>query len=95
LPVREAARLPLVVAGALVALLAAAGILCAPRPIGAVAILAGGTLLVLLYMGLSLPLFGGTGLLLPVTTPLVPAALGMILATILRMLLPARPSAGG
>src|SRR5262249_8890138 len=95
LPVREAERVPLVAGAALLTLLAAAGILCTPRAVGAFAILAGGALLGLLYMGLSLPLFDGTGLLLPVTTPLVPAVLGMILAAALRKLLPARPGAGG
>jgi CHASE2 domain-containing sensor protein/tRNA A-37 threonylcarbamoyl transferase component Bud32 len=95
LPVSEAPRLPLAVAGALFTLLAAAGILCAPRPLAAAVILAAGVLLAGLYVGLSLPLFGGTGLLLPVTTPLVPAMFGMILAAVLRRLLPARPDVGG
>jgi CHASE2 domain-containing sensor protein len=94
LPVRETTRLPLVLGGALFALLAAAGVLRAHRPLAVAAVLAGGALLIVLYLGLSLPVFESTGLLLPVTMPLVPAVLGMILAVAVRGLLPERPRTG-
>ena len=81
LPVREAPRIPFLAGAALWAALAAAAVLLARRPLPLVAALLGG---LLIYLGLSVPVFQRTGLLLPVTIPLLPALSALALAMVLR-----------
>jgi len=88
LPVREAPQAPFLAGAALWAGLAAAAVLLARRPFRILIVLLGG---VMIYLGLSTPVFWRTGLLLPVVAPLLPA-LGMLApAWILRRVLPPIP----
>ncbi|MEO6193947.1 MAG: protein kinase [Thermoanaerobaculia bacterium] len=81
LPVREAPRSPFLAGVALWAGLAAAAALLARRPLPLLAVLLG---ILLLYLGLSIPVFQRMGLLLPVTPPLLPALGALALAVVLR-----------
>jgi CHASE2 domain-containing sensor protein/tRNA A-37 threonylcarbamoyl transferase component Bud32 len=79
-PVREAPRAPILALAALWASLAAAAVLLLRRPAPALAALLGG---LLLYLGLSIPVFQRTGLLWPVA-PLLAALTAPALAGLLR-----------
>jgi CHASE2 domain-containing sensor protein len=81
LPVREAPRMPYLAGAALWAGLAAAAVLLARRPVRHLAPLLGG---LLLYAGLAVPVFAGSGVLLPVAAPLLPALGALALALFLR-----------
>lgn len=88
MPLREPGRAPVAAAVALTTALALAVVLCAPRvrwTIAGVAVGAG------LYLALSFPVFWWTGLILPVTAPLLLLLLGMATALVLRRLLPSPP----
>jgi CHASE2 domain-containing sensor protein len=88
LPVREAGKIPSLVVTILWMACAMAGILCAGR-IGPAAVwsaVAAG-----LYLGASFPVFWWTGLMLPVTAPLLIALLGIVAAFVLRQILPSHP----
>ncbi|HKV11358.1 MAG TPA: protein kinase, partial [Thermoanaerobaculia bacterium] len=74
LPVREPARAPVRAASAIATFLALAAVLCARRAGAAAGWLAAAALL---YVALSFPVFGWTGLKLPVTAPLLPVLLGL------------------
>lgn len=89
LPVREAAGLPVLAVAILAAGCAMAGLLCARRPGPVVAWSAAGAGF---YLAISLPVFGWTGWLLPVTTPWLLLFLGLLLAFVLRRLLPEVPA---
>ncbi len=81
LPVREALRIPFLIGAALWTALAAAAVLLARRPLPLLAALLGG---LLIYLVLSIPVFQRTGLLLPVTPPLLPALGALATAVIFR-----------
>jgi CHASE2 domain-containing sensor protein/tRNA A-37 threonylcarbamoyl transferase component Bud32 len=81
LPVREAPKTPYLAGAALWTALAAAAVLLARRPLPLLAALLG---VLLIYLILSIPIFQETGLLLPVTPPLLPALGALALAGILR-----------
>src|SRR6185312_5816399 len=89
LPVREAPRFPFLAGAALWASLAVGAVLLARRPIPLLAPLFGS---LLLYFFLSIPVFQRTGLLLPVTVPLLPALSVLVLALVLRRALTPIPS---
>ncbi len=89
LPVQEASRAPFLAGAALWAGLAAGVLLLVRRPIPLLAVLLAG---VLLYGVLSIPLFQRTGLLLPLTVPLLPAGGVFLLALLLRRTLAPIPS---
>lgn len=89
LPVREASAAPFLAGAALWAGLAAAALLLARRPIFLLALLLGS---LLPYLFLSVPVFQTTGLLLPVTVPLLPALGVLTLALVLRRALSPIPS---
>jgi CHASE2 domain-containing sensor protein len=88
MPVREAPRLPVLGLAALAAGCAMAGLLCARRP---ARVAAWSTAVVGLYLAVSFPVFGWTGLLLPVTAPGFLLLCGCLLALVLRRLLPPPP----
>ncbi|HYO12121.1 MAG TPA: protein kinase [Thermoanaerobaculia bacterium] len=88
LPIREPARTSVLAASALAAFLAMAAALCAFRVGPIAAWLAAGAAL---YMALSFPAFWWTGLMLPVTAPLLVVLLGFVAALVLRRLLPSPP----
>lgn len=81
MPLREPGRLRVLALAALAAGLAMAGFLCARRagPIAAWLAVAAG-----LYLAVSFPVFWWTGLMLPVTSPLLLLLLGLLAATALR-----------
>ncbi len=81
LPIREAPRSPFLAGAALWTGLAVAASLIANRPTPVLAALVLG---LMLYLGLSAPIFRSTGLLLPVTVPLLPALSALALALVLR-----------
>ncbi|HEX3552533.1 MAG TPA: protein kinase [Thermoanaerobaculia bacterium] len=81
LPLREAPRAPFLLGAALWTGLAAAAALLARRPIPLLAAL---VVVLLAEPGLSIPVFQRTGLLWPVTAPLLPALLALGLALVLR-----------
>lgn len=81
LPVREAPRAPFLALAALWTALAAAAVLLLRRPAPILAALLGS---LLLYLGLSIPVFQRTGLLWPVTPLLLPSLIALSLAVILR-----------
>lgn len=89
LPVRDARRLPVLAAAALVAGCAMAGLLCARRA-GPVA--AWSAVGAALYLAVSLPVFGWTGLMLPVAEPWLLLLLGLLIALALRRILPEAPT---
>jgi CHASE2 domain-containing sensor protein len=89
LPVREAPRAPFLAGAALWAGLAAAATLLARRPAPLLAFLAGS---LLLYFLVSIPIFQRTGLLLPLTAPLLPSLGALLLALLLRRALSEVPS---
>jgi serine/threonine protein kinase len=84
LPVREAPQAPFLAGAALWAGLAAAAVLLARRPVRILTVLLGG---VMIYLGLSTPVFWRTGLLLPVTSLLLPALIALLLSAALRQAL--------
>jgi serine/threonine protein kinase len=88
LPVREAGRIPVLVLVMLAAACGMAGILCASRtrPIAVWSAAAAGV-----YLGVSFPIFWWTGLMLPITAPLLVALLGFVAAFVLRQILPSHP----
>jgi CHASE2 domain-containing sensor protein len=88
LPIREAARTPVLIAAVLGTALAMAGILCARRTGRIVLGLAAGAGL---YLSLSFPVFWWTGLRLPITAPVLLVLLGFLLAYVLRRNLPSPP----
>jgi len=90
LPVREAPRLPFVLGACAWTGLAAAAVLLARRMAPALAAFALGPLL---YLAAAVAVFQRTGLLLPVTSPLLPALGALGIALILRRGLPPIPQA--
>ncbi|HEX6899050.1 MAG TPA: protein kinase [Thermoanaerobaculia bacterium] len=86
LPIREPGRTPVLTVAALGVFLATAGALCT-RQAGAVWIALGSVL----YLALSFPVFWWTGLMLPVTAPLLLVLLGYLAALGLRRRLPSPP----
>jgi CHASE2 domain-containing sensor protein len=88
LPIREPEKIFVFAASALVAFLAMAGALCARRAGPVAAWLAVGAAL---YMALSFPVFWWTGLMVPITAPLLLILLGLLAALLLRRLLPSPP----
>jgi hypothetical protein len=88
LPIREPGRIPVLAVSALGIFLAMAGVLFARRAGPAAACLALGAGL---YLALSFPVFWWTGLKLPATTPLLLVLLGLLIALVLRRLLPSPP----
>ncbi len=80
-PVREPSRSPFLALAALWTAGAAAAVLLVRRPAPVLAALLGG---LLLYLGLSIPIFQRTGLLWPVTPLLLPSLIALSLAAILR-----------
>jgi serine/threonine-protein kinase len=89
LPVRDAPRAPFLTGAALWTALAAATALFVRRPPPVLGPL---LLILVLYLGLTVPVFLWTGLLAPVTVLLLPAVGALALALLLRLLLPAFPS---
>ncbi|MFY9823641.1 MAG: CHASE2 domain-containing protein, partial [Thermoanaerobaculia bacterium] len=89
LPVREATAAPFLAGAALWIGLATAAVLLVRKLLPALAVLLGS---LLLYLYLSIPVFQRTGLLLPVTAPLLPALGALALAVILRRALSPIPS---
>jgi CHASE2 domain-containing sensor protein/tRNA A-37 threonylcarbamoyl transferase component Bud32 len=81
LPVREAPRVPFLMAAALWTALAVAAVLLARRPAPVLTLLLGG---LLIYLILSILIFHERGLLLPVTLPLLPALGALVLAMVFR-----------
>ncbi|HEY3571550.1 MAG TPA: protein kinase [Thermoanaerobaculia bacterium] len=81
LPVRDAPRAPFLTLAALWTALAAAAVLLLRRPAPVLAVLLGS---LLLYAGLTIPVFQRTGLLWPVTPLLLPCLIALVLALILR-----------
>jgi len=88
LPIREPRRAPFLAGAALWSVLAAAVALLARRPVPILGALLGG---VLLYLGLSIPVFLKTGLLLPWTPLVLPVLGALALALTLRRALPPIP----
>jgi len=88
LPIREPGRMPFLAATVLGIGLAAAGILCVRRAGPIVAGLVAGALA---YLALSFPVFRWTGLMLPVTAPLLLVLLGLLAALLLRRNFPPPP----
>jgi serine/threonine protein kinase len=88
LPIREPGRTPILAVTALGLFLTAAGVLCARRtgPVAAWLAVGAG-----LYLALSFPVFWWTGLILPVTAPLLLVLLGFLTALLARRMLPAPP----
>ncbi|HEX6863848.1 MAG TPA: hypothetical protein VF414_13565, partial [Thermoanaerobaculia bacterium] len=88
LPLREPGRMPVLAMAALAAVLAMAGVLCARRagPIAAWLAAAAG-----LYLAVSFPVFWWTGLMLPVTAPLLLLLIGLLAALAWRRRLPSPP----
>ena len=89
LPVQEASRAPFLAGAALWTGLAAAAALIAYRPIPVLAALVLG---LTFYLGLSVPAFKATGLLWPATILLLPTLGTLLLALLLRWILPPIPS---
>lgn len=89
LPVREVSNLPVLAAAVLAAGCAMAGLLCARRsgPVFAWSAAGAG-----LYLAVSFPVFGWTGLMLPGTAPCLLLLLGLLLAFAVRRVLPEVPS---
>jgi CHASE2 domain-containing sensor protein len=90
LPVREPGRAPVLAAAALAAALVIAVLLSARRIVRMALGLAAG---MAACLALTFPVFWWTGLILPVTAPLVLVLLGAVLALTLRRLLPSPPEA--
>jgi CHASE2 domain-containing sensor protein len=88
LPIREPGRLPILAVTILGMTLAMAGILCARRAGPIVIGLAAGAGV---YLALSFPVFQRTGLMLPVTAPLLLVLLGLLVALVLRRNFPSPP----
>ncbi|MFP5288534.1 MAG: hypothetical protein ACLGI9_22555, partial [Thermoanaerobaculia bacterium] len=88
LPIRESGKIFVFATSALVAFLAMAGALCARRAGPIASWLALGASL---YVALSFPVFWRTGLMLPITAPLLLLLLGLLLALVLRRFLPSPP----
>jgi CHASE2 domain-containing sensor protein len=88
LPIREPGKMSVFAASALVTLFIMARALCARR-VGPIA--AWLTVGAALYVTLSFPVFWWTGLMLPVTAPLLLVLLGLLAAFALRRLLPSPP----
>jgi CHASE2 domain-containing sensor protein len=88
LPLRETSKLPLLAAAVLAVGCAMAGLLCARRagPVAAWSAAGAG-----LYLAASVPLFGWTGWMLPVTVPGLLLVLGLFLSFVLRRILPPPP----
>lgn len=87
-PLREPGKRSVLAASALVTLLAMAGALCARRAAPVAAWLTMGAAL---YAALSFPVFWWTGLMLPITAPLLLVLLGLAVALTLRRVLPSPP----
>jgi CHASE2 domain-containing sensor protein len=88
LPIREPGRMPILAFTTLGMALAMAGILCTRRAGPIVVELVVGAVV---YLALSLPVFQRTGLMLPVTSPLLLILTGLLAALVLRRNLPAPP----
>lgn len=88
MPVREPGRMPVLVVAALGAALIMTAALCSRRVGSAASWLA---LAVGVYLGISFPVFWWTGLVLPVTSPLLLLLLGLLAALVLRRRLAAPP----
>lgn len=88
LPIREPGKMVVLTASALITFLVLAGVLCVCR---AAPIAVWLTVGAALYVALSFPVFWWTGLMLPVTAPLLVVLLGFLAALILRRLLPSPP----
>jgi len=91
LPVRGAPRVPILLLASLGVACAALAVLLGYHAGRAVSVVLG---VGALYAAVSLPVFGQTGLLLPVTAPSLVAALGLAAALILRRRLTPIPSIG-
>ncbi len=91
LPVRGAPRIPILLLATLGAACAALAVLLGYHAGRTVTVVLGAAAL---YAAVSLPVFRQTGLLLPVTAPLLVAALGLATALILRRRLSPIPSIG-
>jgi hypothetical protein len=81
LPIREPGRAPVLTITILILAFGMAGILCARRADPIVFLLATGAGV---YLALSFPTFWQTGLMLPITAPLLLVLLGLLIALILR-----------
>jgi CHASE2 domain-containing sensor protein len=88
LPVREPGRAPVLVAAALLLGFVMAGVLCARRPTLFSLLVAAA---VALYIAISFPVFWWSGRMLPVSSPLLLALLGLSLALVVRRILPPAP----
>jgi hypothetical protein len=88
LPIREPDKTPVLIIAVLGAALAMAGLLCARRAGPVVAWLTAGAAL---YIAITFPVFWWTGLMLPITTPLLLLGIGLFTALILRRNLPSPP----
>lgn len=88
LPIREPGKMPVLAATALGAALVLGGILCARRAGLIVLWLATAAAI---YVAVSFSVFGWTGLMLPVTAPLLLVLLGLLVALVLRRILPRFP----
>jgi CHASE2 domain-containing sensor protein len=87
-PIRETGRMPVLAAVSLAAAIAMSGILCRRRagPLVAWFAIAAGC-----YLALSFPVFWWSGLILPVTAPLLVLLFGFVVALALRKILPSPP----
>lgn len=88
LPIREPRKMPILAIATLGAALAMAGFLCARRTGPIAAWLAVGAAL---YVALSFPVFWWTGLMLPITAPVLLVLLGLVAALAMRRILPLHP----
>ena len=88
LPIHEISKMPVLMIAALGSALTMAGILCARRAGPIAAWLAAGASL---YLAISFPVFWWTGLMLPITLPLLLLLLGLLAALALRRILPSPP----
>ena len=87
-PIREPSRMPVLAIATLGAALGMAGFLCARWPGRVAAWFAVGAAL---YVALSFPVFWWTGLMLPITAPLLLVLIGFVAALALRRILPSPP----
>jgi serine/threonine protein kinase len=88
LPIREPGKMPVLMIVTLGSALAMAGILCLGR-MGAV--ITGVAIAAVFYLAITFPLFWWTGLRVPVTAPLLLLLLGILIALVLRRILPSSP----
>ncbi|HKI05855.1 MAG TPA: protein kinase [Thermoanaerobaculia bacterium] len=88
LPIRELGKTPVLMIAALGAALAMAGVLCTRRAGPIAAGLAAGAVL---YLAISFPIFWWTGLVLPITAPLLLLGIGILAVLVLRRNFPSPP----